>query len=90
MNKDTDTILLEVRPHKFVHPTTTSSTIITTATTSPPVTEQSNQNEDEIALNPRDSWDSEEAHYFKWASQNRRPMESLAGRKRSMKKPNKQ
>ena len=30
----------------------------------------------------RRSWDSNEDQYFKWAKANRRPMESLAGRKR--------
>jgi hypothetical protein len=34
-------------------------------------------------LEERNSWDSGEDHYFKWAALNRRPMESLAGRKRS-------
>lgn len=28
------------------------------------------------------SWDSGEDHYFRWATNNRRPMESLVGRKR--------
>ncbi len=48
-----------------------------------PANEQSQSNEDEveIKLQPRDSWDSGEDQYFRWASLNRRPMESLAGRK---------
>ena len=69
VSKDTDTIILEVRPHKS--PLTT--TIL-------PTTEQ------QIQLHPRESWDSGEENYFKWAAFNRRPMESLAGRKRSIRK----
>jgi hypothetical protein len=69
MNKNTDTILLEVRPHKYVHSTTIS-----------PFNRHLKSTKDvEINLKPRDSWDSGEDQYFKWASLNRRPMESLAG-----------
>lgn len=82
INKDTDTILLEVRPHKFVHSTTITSTVTTTIT-STTTTEQS-QSTANTQLKARESWDSEEDHYFKWAAQNRRPMESLAGRKRTI------
>ncbi len=72
MKENTDTIFLEVRPHKDVHSTTVSS-----------VDQQSRSpnDEEEIKLKPRDSSDSDEDNYFKWASQNRRPMESLVGRK---------
>jgi hypothetical protein len=72
MNKNTDTILLEVRPHKYVHSTTIS-----------PFNRHLKSTKDvEINVKPRDSWDSGEDQYFKWASLNRRPMESLFGRKR--------
>lgn len=80
-NKNTGTLLFEVRPHRVVLETAT-----TTTTTSSLVNEQSQSHEDYIKLDPRDSWDSGEEHYFKWAALNRRPMESLAGRKRSIKK----
>ncbi len=74
VNKSSDTLLLEVRLHQFVLPTAASS----------PVEEQT-QSTEKIEIQKRDSWDSGEDHYFKWASLNRRPMESLAGRKRSIK-----
>jgi hypothetical protein len=75
MNQDSDTLLLEVRLHKYVRSTTIS-----------PIDQQSQsmENEEEKQIQARDSWDSGEEDYFKWASLNRRPMESLAGRKRSI------
>jgi len=83
VSKDSDTIILEVRPHKSGHLTTT-----TTMTTLPSTTEQPDiiESEEEIKIQTRESWDSGEDNYFKWAALNRRPMESLAGRKRSLRK----
>ncbi|CAF4015569.1 unnamed protein product [Rotaria magnacalcarata] len=46
----------------------------------------STENIQEIKVQTRDFWDSDDDAYFKWASLNRRPMESLAGRKRAIEK----
>ena len=73
VKKETDTVLFEVRLHNFLHPLATRSS----------VNERTESTED-IQIQKRDSWDSGEEQYFKWASLNRRPMESLAGRKRSI------
>jgi hypothetical protein len=73
MNKESNTILFEVRPLKFIVRTTTRSSVKERT--------ESTENTKDINIKKRDSWDSEEEHYFKWASRNRRPMESLGGRK---------
>jgi hypothetical protein len=72
MGKKDDTLLLHLRINKHVHSTTT------------PVGQQSNsvENKENSNMEKRDSLDSGEDEYFKWASLNRRPMESLFGRKR--------
>ncbi len=72
-----DLVFLRLRPKTYVPSTTTPS--------STEVDEKSNSVEDKEQTNvdERDISDSgEEDHYFKWAALNRRPMESLAGRKR--------
>ncbi len=73
VKKDSDTILFEVRLHKLLHPITTRSSV-----------NERTESTENIEIQKRDSWDSGEEQYFKWASLNRRPMESLAGRKRSI------
>ena len=44
--------------------------------------QQSGSNEYEDNLHSRDAWDSGEDYYFKWANENRRPVEYFIGRKR--------
>lgn len=83
VSKDSETIILEIRPHKSGHLTITTTTSPTTTTTEQPDIIES---EEEIKIQTRESWDSGEDNYFKWAALNRRPMESLAGRKRSLRK----
>jgi len=72
MSKRNDALLLDLQIDKHVHVTTT------------PVDQQSNsvENKENSNMEKRDSLDSGEDEYFKWASLNRRPMESLFGRKR--------
>ena len=73
MSKNDNKLLLNSRIHKHAHSTVTT-----------PADQQSNsvENQENPNVQKRDSWDSGEDQYFKWASLNRRPMESLVGRKR--------
>ncbi len=75
MSKSNDALLLNLQIDKHVHSITAS------------VDQQSNsvENKENSNMEKRDSVDSGEDEYFKWASLNRRPMESLFGRKRSAK-----
>ncbi|CAF3320793.1 unnamed protein product [Rotaria socialis] len=61
-----------------------------TSTITPPLSSNddsdSMENIQETKLQARNSWDSDDDAYFKWASLNRRPMESLIGRKRAVEK----
>jgi hypothetical protein len=72
MSKSNDALLLNLQIDKHVHSTTI------------PVDQQSNsvENKENSNMEKRDPSDSGEDEYFKWASLNRRPMESLFGRKR--------
>lgn len=65
ITKETETLLLKILLHRRVLEMTTTDG----QTTLPTVQRQ-----------PRVSWDSNEEHYFRWASFNRRPMEPLPGR----------
>lgn len=47
---------------------------------------QSSSVEDQDFFQVRNNWDSGEDYYFQWASQNRRPVEYLTGRKREVEK----
>lgn len=60
----------------------------TSTTTTTPLVQELNANDDSMRSNihVRDSWESDDDFYFQWAALNRRPMESLTGRKRSIEK----
>lgn len=79
VNKDDDQILVKYRLLEHLSSTTSM----------PSINEQfdSMKSKEQIKVHVRDTWDSEDDYYFKWAALNRRPMESLAGRKRSIEKP---
>ncbi|CAF4171881.1 unnamed protein product, partial [Adineta steineri] len=73
MNKNDDFLMSNVQTSKFIRSLIPAS-----------VHQQASSVEDNEQFNEvkRDAWDSGEEQYFKWASLNRRPMESLVGRKR--------
>ncbi|CAF0830634.1 unnamed protein product [Adineta steineri] len=73
MNKNDDSVISNVQTSKFIRSLIPAS-----------VHQQTNSVEDNEQFDEvkRDAWDSGEEQYFKWAALNRRPMESLVGRKR--------
>ncbi|CAF1185402.1 unnamed protein product [Adineta steineri] len=73
MNKNDDSLISNVQTSKFIRSLISAS-----------VHQQSSSGEDNEQFDEvkRDALDSGEEQYFKWASLNRRPMESLVGRKR--------
>ncbi|CAF2609647.1 unnamed protein product [Rotaria sp. Silwood2] len=77
INKEDNQLLLKIQLYKYL-----------SSTTMLPINQQINsmKNKEETKMYIRDNWDTDDDHYFKWASLNRRPMESLAGRKRSIEK----
>ncbi|CAF1288782.1 unnamed protein product [Rotaria sordida] len=77
IGKDDDQLLLETQIYNYLNPTKI-----------PPINQQINsmKNKEESNMYIRDTWDPDDDYYFKWASLNRRPMESLAGRRRSIEK----
>ena len=72
IDENDDQLLLKIQISNYL-----SSTKI------PPITQQRNsmKNKEENKIYVRDIWDPDDDYYFKWATFNRRPMESLAGRK---------
>ncbi|CAF4744569.1 unnamed protein product, partial [Rotaria sp. Silwood1] len=77
INNDDDQLLLKNQIYKYLNSATVSS-----------INQQINSmiNKEQSKIYERDTLDSDDDNYFKWASLNRRPMESLAGRKRSIEK----
>ncbi|CAF1005146.1 unnamed protein product [Adineta steineri] len=74
MNKNDDSLISNVQTSKFIR------SLIPISIHQQSSSVEDNEQFDEVK---RDAWDSGEEQYFKWASLNRRPMESLVGRKRS-------
>ena len=68
----------QVDVRSFVHPRVVSASSYPRQYDIPPLIGESSE---EDFVQER-SWDSGEDHYFRWATNNRRPMESLVGRKR--------
>ncbi|CAF0751811.1 unnamed protein product [Adineta steineri] len=73
MNKNDDSVISNVQTSKFIR------SLIPVSIYQQSSSVEDNERFDEVK---RDAWDSGEEQYFKWASLNRRPMESLVGRKR--------
>ncbi|CAF1271987.1 unnamed protein product [Adineta steineri] len=73
LNKNDDSLLSNSQTSKFIR------SLISASVRQQSSSFEDNEQFDEVK---RDALDSGEEQYFKWASLNRRPMESLVGRKR--------